>query len=57
MIVLNWSDQHRRTPVDVFVYEPFDFAREYTRANREMIFQDISAPSSTALRIPWSREI
>ena len=23
-----WSDQHRRTPVDIFVYEPFEFAAE-----------------------------
>jgi predicted nucleotidyltransferase len=23
-----WSDQHRETPVDIFVTEPFDFARE-----------------------------
>ena len=30
MIVLKlWSDEHRRTPVDVFVYEPFPFDREY----------------------------
>jgi hypothetical protein len=29
MIVLKlWSDEHRRTPVDIFVYEPFDFAAE-----------------------------
>ncbi len=29
MIVLKlWSDQHRRTPVDIFVYEPFEFAAE-----------------------------
>jgi hypothetical protein len=27
-----WSDLHRRTPVDVFVYEPFDFAEEYAAA-------------------------
>ena len=28
MIVLKlWSDEHRRTPVDIFVYEPFDFCR------------------------------
>ena len=33
MTVLNfWSDQHRRTPVDIFVAEPFDFAAEYKRA-------------------------
>lgn len=30
MIVLKlWSDDHRRTPIDVFVYEPFDFEREF----------------------------
>jgi hypothetical protein len=23
-----WSDQHRETPVDIFVTEPFDFATE-----------------------------
>ena len=29
MIVLKlWSDQHRRTPVDIFVYEPFVFTEE-----------------------------
>jgi hypothetical protein len=32
MLVLKlWSDTHRRTPVDVFVYEPFDSARVCTR--------------------------
>jgi hypothetical protein len=45
MVVLRlWSDVHRRTPVDVFVYEPFDFARAYARAKRELIFPDITAP-------------
>ena len=30
MITLKlWSDEHQRTPVDVFVYESFDFAQEY----------------------------
>jgi hypothetical protein len=39
MIVLKlWSDTHRRTPVDVFVYEPFDFAKEWKRALRLPIF-------------------
>jgi hypothetical protein len=29
MITLKlWSDEHQRTPVDIFVYEPFDFAKE-----------------------------
>lgn len=27
-----WSDTHRETPIDVFVYEPFLFAEEYARA-------------------------
>lgn len=35
MLVLKfWSDQHRETPLDVFVYEPFDFDLEYERALR-----------------------
>ena len=41
MIVLQlWSDIHRRTPVDVFVYEPFDFAKELGRALRVPVFGD-----------------
>jgi hypothetical protein len=33
MTVLNfWSEQHRDTPVDVFVTEPFDFEIEYDGA-------------------------
>jgi hypothetical protein len=33
MIVLKlWSDDHRRTPIDVFVYEPFDFEQEFERS-------------------------
>ena len=27
-----WSDEHRETPVDVFVDEPFSFDEEYARA-------------------------
>ncbi len=27
-----WSDQHRETPLDIFVYEPFDFALEYEQS-------------------------
>src|SRR2546430_14245721 len=31
MITLKlWSDEHQQTPVDTFVYEPSDFAQEYT---------------------------
>ena len=44
MIVLQfWSDEHGRTPVDVFVYEPFNFALEYGRAKRENITETAQA--------------
>jgi hypothetical protein len=44
MIVLQFcSDAHRRTPVDIFVFEPFDFALEYGRAMREKIAGDTEA--------------
>ena len=39
-----WSDLHRRTPVDVFVYEPFHFAAEYAAANWEEITLNLKAP-------------
>ncbi len=33
MLVLKmWSDAHRETPLDVFIYHPFDFDLEYGRA-------------------------
>lgn len=45
MIVLKlWSDQHRRTPVDIFVYEPFDFATETKVAVQLEVFPGVSAP-------------
>jgi hypothetical protein len=45
MIVLKlWSDIHRRTPVDVFVHEPFDFAKEYAASRRETVMANIKAP-------------
>lgn len=45
MIVLKlWSDVHRRTPIDVFVYEPFDFDREFREAKWEPVFGATSAP-------------
>lgn len=44
MIVLQlWSDEHKRTPIDVFVYEPFDFAKEYNRAE-QLSVEDQMAP-------------
>jgi predicted nucleotidyltransferase len=39
-----WSDLHRRTPVYVFVYEPFHFAEEYTTAKWEEISAGVEAP-------------
>lgn len=39
-----WSDLHRRTPVDVFVYEPFNFVQEYAAAKWEEIAADLKAP-------------
>jgi len=45
MIVLKmWSDQHRRTPVDIFVYEPFDFDQEFEKARRETVFGSVTVP-------------
>lgn len=45
MIVLKlWSDKHRRTPVDVFIYEPFDFAREYAAAVSAPVLGSLNAP-------------
>jgi len=44
MVVLQlWSGVHRRTPIDVFVYEPFDFAQELGRALRVPVFGRQSA--------------
>ena len=45
MIVLKlWSDVHRRTPIDIFVYEPFEFAREALQLIRLELSPDVSAP-------------
>ncbi|MDD5138897.1 MAG: hypothetical protein PHY43_01395 [Verrucomicrobiales bacterium] len=45
MIVLKlWSDAHSRTPVDVFVYEPFNFKRELARAKWERVAGKTRAP-------------
>jgi predicted nucleotidyltransferase len=45
MVVLQlWSDLHRRTPVDVFVYEPFDFEKELGRATWNVVAGKIRAP-------------
>ena len=45
MVVLNlWSDQHRESPVDVFVHEPFDFSHEHRSAKIFPLTDTISAP-------------
>jgi len=45
MIVLKlWSDRHQRTPVDIFVYEPFDFMAEWKRACPMEISPGLMAP-------------
>ncbi len=45
MLVLKlWSDEHRRTPLDVFVYEPFDFTTEWARTVRFSIGASVEIP-------------
>ncbi len=45
MIVLKlWSDEHRRTPVDIFVYEPFSLADELAKVERLEICPGLCAP-------------
>jgi hypothetical protein len=45
LVVLRlWNDAHRRTPIDVFVYEPFDFQKEFARAKWEVIVGTLPAP-------------
>jgi hypothetical protein len=45
MVVLRmWSDEHRRTPVDVFIYEPFNFAQEYAAAYWQAVSGGNQAP-------------
>jgi len=45
MVVLKlWSDEHRRTPIDVFIYEPFDFEEEYRKAVLHAVLPTENAP-------------
>ena len=45
MVVLPlWSDKHERTPVDIFVHEPFDFAKEFVLMVRQPVLGADSAP-------------
>jgi predicted nucleotidyltransferase len=42
-----WSDQHRETPIDIFVTEPFAFDREYAQALVKPLHDDLSVPFVT----------
>ena len=45
MIVLKlWSEEHRRTPIDIFVYEPFPFEQELARSLRLELSPGLWAP-------------
>ena len=45
MVVLKLrSDAHRRTPVDLFVYEPFSFEVESSRAVQLEVLPGLCAP-------------
>ena len=45
MITLKlWSDEHQRTPVDIFVYEPFDFRKEIAKMSEEEVCPGVLAP-------------
>jgi len=39
-----WSDKYRLSPVDIFIYEPFDFAVEYARAQRLELREGLRVP-------------
>ncbi|HEY8932651.1 MAG TPA: hypothetical protein VIM44_04980 [Rariglobus sp.] len=45
MLVLKlWSDSHQRTPVDVFIYEPFDFSAEWEKLAKLELGDGLRAP-------------
>ncbi len=39
-----WSDVHQRTPIDIFVFEPFDFESEYQKIKVLELSPGIKAP-------------
>jgi hypothetical protein len=39
-----WSDDHPLTPLDVFVYEPFDFDAEYGAAVHVELRKGVGVP-------------
>jgi hypothetical protein len=45
MLVLKlWSDEHRRTPIDVFIQEPFNFDEQWQKAIRHRISETADLP-------------
>ncbi len=36
-----WCDEHRETPIDIFVEEPFDFETEYANALTKPLYEEI----------------
>ena len=45
MLVLKlWSEEHRRTPIDIFVYEPFDMRAELNRAVWVELSEEVRVP-------------
>lgn len=63
MMVLNFhSDQHRETPLDVFVTEPFDFDTEYKAAPKQelgpgLFVRVVSIPTLIAMKEVANRPI
>ena len=45
MLVLKlWSDEHRRTPIDVFIREPFDFPAAWEKVLWSPISENVKMP-------------
>lgn len=56
-----WSDRHRETPIDIFVYEPFPFEDEYAKALIKPLYGTIdvrfvSIPTLIAMKEAAGRE-
>ncbi|MGC3990942.1 MAG: hypothetical protein QM796_14945 [Chthoniobacteraceae bacterium] len=44
MLVLKlWSDRHQRTPIDIFIYEPFEFTAERAQAMLQEVAPGVEA--------------
>ena len=59
MLVLKmWSDAHRETPLDLFIYHPFDFDLEYGRAmvSDDPVARFASIPALIAMKQQAGRD-